>query len=472
MHPSKMLSLPPSLLVLLAAVTLAPAQHPTAIRKMSLDEGEKFMPEYYAFGPEPPSSQQQPLHQARAAPLLVSDEELLLSGNSSTAIPFLPPYPRHYDYRSAAIRTPVGRRRKEAQSDSQSLEERARSRSSLLYRRAREALARLQGRQFACPDGTHSCTNIDQPDYCCATGTTCFVVTDAPDAGNVGCCPAGANCGVSVGACADGATACPADLGGGCCIPGFVCADVGCVSNTVSVITPTPTRTTVTSTVVSSPSPPTTQVVTVIVTVTPPGGGAPVTSTTTQTTTAGGSSSSSDTTSASSSPTTSADGVPPYRPTSGSSSITTDPSSSSDYCPTGFYACVASAGGGCCRTGRDCSTTSCPAAPRTTIESNGATVVVPVTDADADAAASPTSTCAPGWNLCGADAGPVAGCCPTGYACGTASCTLSASTATATVQKQFPSSAGRGVGDARPGVEVLLGALLILGVVLHAAGVA
>ncbi|KAI1761623.1 hypothetical protein GGR53DRAFT_19160 [Hypoxylon sp. FL1150] len=467
MYLSKIFSLPSSLLVLLAAATLSQAQHPTAIRKMSPDEGEKFMPEYYAFGPASPPSQKN-LHLAReAAGLLAPDEEeLLLSGNSSAAIPFLPPYPRHYDYRSAELKARTGRRGvRDEGGDKKRQETEARSESGSLglYRRAREVLAKLQGRQFACPDGTHSCTNIDQPDYCCQTDTTCFVVTNAPDAGNVGCCPEGANCGVTVGTCTDGATTCPASLGGGCCISGFVCAEVGCVASTVSVVTPSQTQTktqTVTSTVISSPSP-TTQVITVIVTVTPSGGGEPVTSTTTQTTTA------EDTgtgTATSTTTTITGGGIPPYRPTSGSSTTTAEATSSSSYCPTGFYACVASAGGGCCRTGRDCSTTSCPAPAMTTIVSNGATIAVPVTDAEAAGSALASSTCASGWFLCGSDAGSVPGCCPSGYNCGTASCTLSTSTATATVQKQLPNSAP-GSRDARvPSMVVLLTALLLAAV--------
>lgn len=214
MYLSKMLGLPPSLLVLLTAATQSFAQHPTALRKMSLDEGEKFMPHYYVFGPAA-----SPLN-ARAA-----EEELLLSGNSSAAIPFLPPYPRHYDYQGTGLGARVG---EGGRSQEKSREEDSGSSSQLLYRRMREVLSKLQGRQFACPQGTHSCTNIDQPNYCCTTGTTCFVVTNAPNAGNVGCCPDGNNCGVTVGLCTDGSTACPANVGGGCCIPGFVCADIGC----------------------------------------------------------------------------------------------------------------------------------------------------------------------------------------------------------------------------------------------------
>ncbi|KAI1136131.1 hypothetical protein F5Y05DRAFT_391631 [Hypoxylon sp. FL0543] len=456
-----MLSLPPSLLVLVAAATQlrAQQQHPTAIRKMSLDEGEKLFPEHFAFGPAPAPPQHFPLD-ARAA----TDEEFLLSGNSSAATPFLPPYPRHYDYHGTWLGKAVGTGQGKDSSQAQGSPA-----PGSLYRRARDVLAKLQGRQFACPQGTHSCTNIDQPDYCCSTGTTCFVVTNAPESGNVGCCPDGQNCGVSVGACTDGATACPANLGGGCCIAGFVCASVGCVASTVSVISPTPSQTTVTSTATALPSAsPTTQVITVIVTVTPSGGGAPVTSTTTQTTTATPAATSSPSpTSSSDTETTNTNtgGIPPFRPTSGSSA-SSDTASSVSYCPTGFYPCVASAGGGCCRTGRDCSTTSCPPpAASTTIISNGVTVAVPLTDAQAASSALPTATCASGWFLCGADAGPVAGCCPSGYSCGTASCTLSTSTATATVQKELPNSAPGSSGGAGLGmlaVVILVASLYLL----------
>ncbi|KAL7623458.1 hypothetical protein AAE478_007140 [Parahypoxylon ruwenzoriense] len=437
--PNAILGLPPSLLVLLlSAATQLHAQQqqhvPTAIRKMSLDEGEKFMPEYYAFGPSP-------LHARSDLPPSSSDP--LLSDNSSIIMPFQQPYPRHLNlYHAANLGLgaddddgekeppPPPPRRPGLQEGQRG--GRQDGDSALFYRRARDVLSQLRGRQFACPEGTHGCTNIAQPNYCCTDGTTCFVVTNAPEAGNVGCCPEGQNCGGSVGSCTDGATACPADIGGGCCIPGFACADVGCVFSTVSVITQP--QTTITSTILSTPTP-TTQIVTVIVTVTPTDGGAPVISTTTQTTTVSGGA---------------GGGIPPYRPT-GTSTPTTSPSPTTSstsspiptFCPTGFYACLASAGGGCCRTGRDCSTTSCPAGALTTVvATNGATVVVPASDAAAATRVLPSPTCAGGWYLCsGADAGPIAGCCPEGYVCGVASCTLSAATATATVQKELPSAA-------------------------------
>lgn len=100
----------------------------------------------------------------------------------------------------------------------------------------------------------------------------------------------------------------------------------------------------------------------------------------------------------------------------------------------------------------------------TTIITHGATIVVPLSDAEA-AETGPTPTCAAGWFLCGPDAGPVAGCCPTGYACGTASCSLAAATATDTVQKGRPgaSAAAARAGCSR-GVVVL--ASVVLGLVV------
>lgn len=103
---------------------------------------------------------------------------------------------------------------------------------------------------------------------------------------------------------------------------------------------------------------------------------------------------------------------------------------------------MARAGGGCCQTGRDCATTSCPppASSTTVVNSGGATVVVPL-PVPAGAGASRVSTCAGGWYLCPDSAGPQAGCCPSNYACGAASCTLTADGAGATVQKERPNGA-------------------------------
>ena len=229
------------------------------------------------------------------------------------------------------------------------------------------------------------------------------------------------------------------------------------VASSISVIT----QTTMQSTTISNS--PTTVIATVIVTVTPTYTREPETSTTTRTTTAG--------------PTSTGTGaLPPVRPTSSDDDDEPDPSSTTDapeYCPTGFYACEASAGAGCCRTGRDCATTSCPPPSEYTTITNGdgVTVVAPVptgTDAGDD---QPEPECASGWSLCPAEAGPIAGCCPDGYRCGTASCTLSQPDATATAQKQFPNAAGesRWAGSSGAGRWALA---LLLCAVVGFAGVA
>lgn len=253
--PHAFLSLPPSLLLLLATQLLhaqadtgnqkdEPLALPTAVRKMSLDEGEKFMPEYYAFAPANPfrDNPQVPLGlwaREADAPVLTPDEEALLATNSSVVLAFRPPFPRHYDddrafELNADSGSGRGRRRQREISPN---EEKTRKTRKLkkkneepwsLYLRTVKALAHLQGRQFTCPSGTHACSDIDEPNYCCTDGTACFVVEDAPDAGNVGCCPDGQTCGGSVASCANGNTACPAEEGGGCCIPGFICASIGC----------------------------------------------------------------------------------------------------------------------------------------------------------------------------------------------------------------------------------------------------
>ena len=137
-----------------------------------------------------------------------------------------------------------------------------------------------------------------------------------------------------------------------------------------------------------------------------------------------------------------ATGVAPARPT-GSTSISAAPTvtDSSGSCPTGFYACEAYYAGGCCRTGRNCDTTSCPATSSTTIISSGVTVVVPV--GAAATLATPSGACASGWSTCAASVG--GNCCPSGWQCGTASCTSISPTQTGIIQKGSPSTSNRNV---------------------------
>ncbi|KAK0614189.1 hypothetical protein B0T14DRAFT_299254 [Immersiella caudata] len=415
---------------------------PTAVRKMPPDQGAKFHHEYCAF------AEQGHQHPSHFAPLPIPPRPLAArnpnpfidgrpqqGGNSSIPLPeyyysppFLVTHTEQYD--------------------------------ASLLRRAAQVLSLLQRRQWACPSGTSGCGSIGYPNSCCTNGETCVEVQDT-GLGPVGCCPAGATCAGGVTGCTGGSTACASDIGGGCCISGFVCQGVGCVSSasastaTVTVV-PTPANTvattfTTTSTSIIQDAPtPSTVVVTVIVTISP-SQVQPTTSTLTQTVSEPGPTSSQGTGIGT---TTDAIGAP-FRPTSSSTN------GISTYCPTGFYACLASAGGGCCQTGRDCQTTSCPPVPMTTIvNGGGVTIVVP-----AEGAVATTGSCASGWYMCGSDAGPAPGCCPSGYSCGTASCSVLMDGATATVAKVRPGSSARSLTfnvDLMPWVWIMMGIYLVV----------
>ncbi|KAF7925182.1 hypothetical protein BELL_1167g00020 [Botrytis elliptica] len=396
------------------------AKSPVGILKMSEDEGEKFYMEYWRFGNED-------THMSLGGGdgfLRERDlkEEARSLANSSIPILFRAPFALHTENHSGFL--DYG-------------EIRARKKDSAA------ALAILEKRDFKCPTGTSNCSSIGYPNSCCATDETCFQITDT-GLGPVGCCPSGGNCGGTITNCASPNTPCAADVGGGCCIPNYVCASIGCVINPSLVVVVTTTKT---FTVVSSTPTTTIQITTI---------------------TSTKSSSVSSTVSQSSTPistTTSASGVVPVRPTGDSSTTTTTASSTitQDTCPTGFYACSAHYQGGCCRTGRNCDTTSCPATSSTTIVSSGITVAVPV--GSAASITSATGACATGWTSCAASLG--GDCCPSGWACGTASCESVSVQATATttevLQKEVPGKCGRvrGTRGGVLGLGVLVGWLVL-----------
>ncbi|OAA68675.1 hypothetical protein SPI_00870 [Niveomyces insectorum RCEF 264] len=435
---------------------------PLAVRKMSLDESEKFFPErYYAFASSSDETEfaETENNDDIETHGLLTVSSLFSFGRRS---PSTRPSRRAGDHDDGrwplAVRTPTSERRDTPPPDNNTTEaaqdvpfppsylppfsvhqeDRPAAAAASddefaweLFRRAADALARLQRRQWGCPTGTTSCEAIGYPYSCCTNGETCYKVEDK-GLGPVGCCPSGSTCGGAVLSCPSDSTACPSDLGGGCCIAGYVCAGVGCVRSASASVGSTTSTTTTTSTSVGPTGQPSTVVVTVVITETP--GGGLTTRTTTITTEASSLGGTTTTTTTGSSSGTSG-GVAPVKPT-----LTTTQSLPPGFCPTGYYACVASAGGGCCQTGRDCHTTNCPpaAAQSTIVNSNGVTVVVP---AAAAAAATSAATCAGGWFLCPDSAGPVAGCCPSGYGCGTASCTLTDSasaSSTGEVQKVLP----------------------------------
>jgi progranulin len=174
---------------------------PVGVMKMSPDEGEKFYMEYWQFEQD---LEQSPMFGAflRARD---EDEEARLLVNASAAILFRPPFALHTDNFGMEY-------------------------GVLRARRAMEGiavLAALQKKDFVCPTGTASCQGIGYPNSCCSTDENCFVIPDT-GLGPVGCCPKGGNCGGTITECNAPNTACAANLGGGCCIPNFVCEGVGC----------------------------------------------------------------------------------------------------------------------------------------------------------------------------------------------------------------------------------------------------
>ena len=227
MHlPETLLGLPASLLLLVAAQLQAHQQLPTAIKKMSPDSGEKLLPGHYVFAPlhgaaVAGAGASQPGLLGARSPAAGNGHQLLDTHNGSSAAVFSRPFAVHYNHpdgdHSPPSPPPLSPHR------------RRRSGAAGLRSEGEEILARLWGRDFSCPPDTASCAGIGLPDYCCEAGTTCYEVDGAPESGNVGCCPEGLDCaGSEVGDCSGNAVACSAEVGGGCCIAGFVCAQVGC----------------------------------------------------------------------------------------------------------------------------------------------------------------------------------------------------------------------------------------------------
>lgn len=201
-----MLLLPTSLLAIIIcqASVSAAERSPTAIRKLPPDANEKLFPEHLAFAPLSFAAAAIAAHKFLEAQDAAFNLDLqhaqLSAGNrppSSQPRPYRPAFAGHFDDSEANV-----------------------------LRRAAEALALLE-RRAACPSGMSGCDAIGQPNKCCQTDTICTKVDDV-SVGGIACCPQGSSCGGKVGACPSGAVSCPADLGGGCCIPGYVCQGLGC----------------------------------------------------------------------------------------------------------------------------------------------------------------------------------------------------------------------------------------------------
>jgi len=175
---------------------------PVAVLKMSDNEGEMFFPQYWQF-----LSEKQDIKDARRLrskdPWIPLDIEPYLSNqptNASTTQPLHAPFSLHTE---------------------QTLSD------HLVLGRLPRALFPVQKREFHCPTDTVACDSISRPNSCCPTGDTCQLITDTGQ-GDVGCCPQGQGCSGQVSQCEQGYQSCPGSAGGGCCIPGYACAGIGC----------------------------------------------------------------------------------------------------------------------------------------------------------------------------------------------------------------------------------------------------
>lgn len=420
---------------------------PIGLKKMGMDEGEKFFPEYWNFGENYQSSHFDDEYSSLDGPqrLRVDDPGDSSYMNDSMSTSFRHPFALHKNEDSDLRRN--------------------------IYGRAYAALFNRNVQTFTCPTGTLSCSNINQPNSCCGSDETCFIIQDT-GLGDVGCCPTGETCTGQAISCPADYESCPDNTGGGCCIPGFVCDGPGCVPSqsvvtvitTITVLPPTGTSVVVYTTTTIQPEPQPsftesasftasasftesasftasasfTESASVTFTATgiqttlmcssnyracpiQQGGGCCLTDRecgTTDCPTYPGSGPSSTLMFT----TASGTAVIPLRPTSSnpvttfqSTGVTILPTGST--CPIGFYGCSAIHQGGCCRTGRNCDTTSCPAVQETTIISASVTIAFPNQNTVNVAT---TGSCANGWFNC-ADVLD-GGCCPNGYSCGTASC--------------------------------------------------
>ena len=402
-------------------------QHQPAVgvRKMSDDPGEMFFLDYWSF---PPLNNEPESDTANCNKVAEQNSQIRPPpANDSLLVSFAQPFRLH---------------------SSQKISE-----SSIVPWRLRFSLferANLDSRGFLCPNETTPCTALD-PDVCCGIGETCVTVPDANNGlGTVGCCPYGETCAGSLTACPSGYNSCPNNPGGGCCIPGYACYDVGCVQTATIYVVPTVALPSSTSTTVAVP--PVTSTPSSIATSISPSYISTSTTTISKIT-----SSTSTTTHISCPPSFQSCAVSlgggccsnnmvcgpgktclpqsstvsveaPYRPTSvvTTTTSTTHSSIPGAGCPTGYYACSAYYPGGCCQIDRDCNSTSCPAIASTTLlNSNSLTIIAPTGSGISLDPAQSTGTCASGWFSCPATSG--GGCCPSGHGCGP-TCTPTAST--------------------------------------------
>ena len=191
------------------------SQRPIGVRKMSDDEGEMFFPEYWSFSSS----------QTEEAPF---EKRTRSEANRYIRRGILGHCAPSHELDNLTLQ--VALEHPFALHDTSRPKDLGLSILPHLVELFAPVSKRLSKRGFQCVDQTTPCTSINRPDSCCATGTTCQLIPDT-GSGDVGCCPeGGGSCSDQVSGCGDGYESCPGAEGGGCCIPGYSCAGVGCKS--------------------------------------------------------------------------------------------------------------------------------------------------------------------------------------------------------------------------------------------------
>ena len=189
------------------------SQAPTAVRKMSGDQGEKFFLDYWEF--EGLKMNEKGFESSDAAIRFPLDTD---TENEAHVINLNVTSLQHKDSTSS-----------KQEPNSAYLPTIAKHRERWGWMENLVARSLLGKRQFQCPQGTNECSGITRPDSCCAVGEECIILEDS-GIGDVGCCPEGASCAGGVSGCDEdaGFSDCPNSPNGGCCIPGYRCQDEGC----------------------------------------------------------------------------------------------------------------------------------------------------------------------------------------------------------------------------------------------------
>lgn len=182
-------------------------QKVTGVRKMTEDEGEMFFPEYWTLATSQPDDAHENFEGYLLQPQVsTASRPAPGQGNISLHWQLHRPYALHTDHELSPL-------------DQFSL--------PLLPRKFQPSNL-FSRRGFACVDGTRPCNSINRPNSCCSAEESCQLITDT-GSGDVGCCAQGSgDCSNEVSKCQDGYESCPGAQGGGCCIPGYSCAGVGC----------------------------------------------------------------------------------------------------------------------------------------------------------------------------------------------------------------------------------------------------